>query len=104
MTMPRYAALVEQWNEIPPVDLMIAAYFEVGLFDKKRRPSQTAEVGLDSRGLPIVQKPGQANPQWKTVAPQTAPQQRPPTLDEKPGTMKDLVAAFGLKPGQSVAF
>lgn len=100
MTMPRYAALVEQWNEIPPAELMIAAYFGVGIFGKK--PSSPSEaVGLDSRGLPIVQRQQRANPQGHSPASQTA---RPPTLDEKPGTMKDLITAFGLKPGQSVAF
>ena len=84
--MPRYAALHRYWDDIPPVEVSVAAYLRIGMFNP-HRPSQFRTV--DSRGLPIVDKDGKP---------------LPPTLDEKPGTLEDLARLLKSSGKQSLAF
>lgn len=79
MTMRRYNALQEFWEDYPPVDVITAARFKVGAFSKKgKRRSTKVPMGdprkYDHRGFPL--------------RPDGTP--LPPTLDEKPGTLQDL--------------
>lgn len=92
MTNARWNALIEFWNENPPVDMQVAAYF--------RAMSKSPRGKADSRGLPNVSRPNGKDRSQRirggdgpTLDPMGNPipkGQTIPTLAEKPGTMSDL--------------
>lgn len=69
MTMKRYQALCDFWLDNPPVEVILAAKYKIGRFAKNKKATRT------NSGLPLVDHNGKP---------------LPPTLDEAPGTMKDL--------------
>jgi hypothetical protein len=92
MTMPRYNALQHYWEDYPPADFLVAAYFKAGAFSKKgkRRSAKAPMDGrqYDHRGFPL-------RPDGTML---------PPTLDEKPGTLQDMARVLKMSGKKTVAF
>ena len=82
MTFPRYRALTKYWLGIPPADITLAAVHGLGQFEQQ---SARRAVG---------------RPQLRTVDGKPAP----PTMDEKPGTMKDIAALLKASGRRTLAF
>jgi hypothetical protein len=95
MTMSRYDALHRYWEDYPPADLLVAAYFKAGVFKDKnprsrrpQRPGMQPNGKFDERGFPIRQDGTKL----------------PPTLSEKPGTLTDMAKVLKRSGKKSFTF